>query len=489
MSRWVWTVALLSGLVLAQGTPGITRGGALKKRAYQTYAAATYYLDPTGSDSNPCVGTGTAACLTLNAVYAKIPRIVRHDITINVAAGSYTFDSRWDGVQFGTVNTSGITGPTVSIDGPALTAFTPATGTASGTLTVAATGSNPLPIFTDGAQTWTVNDLRGQFLTMTSGVYSGRSMPIVANTATTITTQAWSTTNPLAGDTYAIQTPAATITGTHSITGIVGNAGTISFRRLTLTSGASTTAPTMYAAYNTQNIILYLQNIQVLNPAGVLGAAASYRSTAWSGHPSSGAFYANATAGVAVYAVETAPVLGAAGYFVAYSGTTYAYYSHQRSQVMSQASIVAETAGAAAIAMVASGHQGDPNGVTFGSIHVRCPAGSTGVGLRQQGGGIWQANFEAVNCGTGLIVGQTRTIFAASPPQTTIIDGALTCTNTTTCVQILNGGRLNLVPVPTLTGVTNDYTIDGTTYTEAFFGALPSPPRIQSAAGSFLERN
>lgn len=77
-------LALLSTLAAAQ--PQVTRGGALKKRAYQTYAAVTLYVDPTGSDANSCTSSGTGACATLNGAYAKFPRFIRHNITVNVVA-------------------------------------------------------------------------------------------------------------------------------------------------------------------------------------------------------------------------------------------------------------------------------------------------------------------------------------------------------------------------------------------------------------------
>lgn len=486
----VTAIACGNGMTCSRdgGTGVLDIGG-----TYQTYGALTLYMDPTGNDSNACTDAGVGACLTLNGVYARIPQVVRHNVTVNVAAGSYAFSSRWDGLKIGTVNTSDLAGPLINIAGPAMTAFAPATGTASGTLTAATTGSNPAPVFTDSTQSWTVNDLRGQFMTATSGALSGKSMPIIANTATTITTQAWGATNPLTGVTYAIQTPAATITGSQSITGITGTSGTIRFTALTFTSSAAGTA-TMNAGYNEPivGLGLGLVNCRVIATGASGTAVLSTSSPEWLGSIISGGFYAESATGMAVYASAAAASV-TVNSFVAYSGTTYGYYADYVSRKLIRTNIAAETGGATATAIQLNGLAGSHSGLSYGGLYARCPSGSTGVGIKVLGGGLTQNSIEIVNCGTGLALGPSHTEVASNFVPVTAytfsdISGALTCTDTATCIGMQGGTRLHLAPAPTLVGVTNEYVIDGTSYTEAFFNAL-APRRILGVEDSLLKRD
>lgn len=76
MRSFLLLLVLWALSVFAQ--PTITRGGGLKKRAYQTYGAMTLYVDPSGSDSNAYTSSGTDACATLHGAMGKVPRFVRH---------------------------------------------------------------------------------------------------------------------------------------------------------------------------------------------------------------------------------------------------------------------------------------------------------------------------------------------------------------------------------------------------------------------------
>lgn len=85
MTRLLALSLLLSLGVAEAQDPVLVRGGALKRRAYQTYAPVTLYVDPTGSDSNPCTSSGTAACLTTTGALMKLPRnIMRENSTVGV---------------------------------------------------------------------------------------------------------------------------------------------------------------------------------------------------------------------------------------------------------------------------------------------------------------------------------------------------------------------------------------------------------------------
>lgn len=75
-----------------------------------------------------------------------------------------------------------------------------ASGTATGTLTASAG-----PVYTDGGQSWTTNDLAGKYLVMTSGAANGLAVVIASNTGTAITGTTSFTIAPGIADTYAIQ--------------------------------------------------------------------------------------------------------------------------------------------------------------------------------------------------------------------------------------------------------------------------------------------
>lgn len=214
MTRLVWLVLVLAGVTLAQ--PQVTRGGALKKRAYQTYGAMTLYVDPTGSDSGACTGTGTSACATINGAFAKLPKNIRHVVTVNIAAGTYASAVTLSGLAFSDAGSLIVQG--------SLTNLTPTTGSATGTIT-SYTGmdytTTSLGTLTDNGQTWTADEFKGAILTITSGAASGQSRIVVGNTATSLSLNS-SVTGLAAGATYALQLPSSIFTGNWSINGISG---------------------------------------------------------------------------------------------------------------------------------------------------------------------------------------------------------------------------------------------------------------------------
>lgn len=173
-----------------------------------TTAALTLYVDPLGSDSNACTSSGASACLTLQGVLNKIPKVLRHKVTVNVAAGNYTGFILSGFTQDQTVSST--TGGLYILG--TLANVTPATGSATGTATSGTAGSaQTFGTLTDSTQSWTVNDLVGRWISITGGTGSGALMVISSNTATTITVVGtW--TAPTGTSTYAIQEPASIIT-------------------------------------------------------------------------------------------------------------------------------------------------------------------------------------------------------------------------------------------------------------------------------------
>lgn len=216
---------LLAGTAVAQSV--VTRGNGLKRQDYQTYGTVTLYVDPTGSDANPCTASGTAACATINGALAKLPRFLRSNVVVNLAAGTYT-GATVEGFSMSN-------GVSLTLQGAAFKTWTPASGSATGTLTGYSAGTYPgYPAVTDSTQSWpalwSAGDylgVRGHFFTITGGTGAGQTRLIAQSTVTAMNLVAAFTTAPTAGSTYAIQEPSSIISDTAApltigtVTGIV----------------------------------------------------------------------------------------------------------------------------------------------------------------------------------------------------------------------------------------------------------------------------
>lgn len=200
-------IALALLLFAETGAAQNVERGPIRNVLTYTTADMNLFVDPTGSDSNPCTSTGTAACLTLQGAINKIPKGLRHGVNITPAAGNYA-GFTFSGFTIDPAFQRATTG--VSILG-ALVNSTVATGTATGTATGGTAGSGTTyGTLVDGAQTWTVNDLRGRIVTITGGTGAGQVRRIVSNTATTIVIGGnWTATTGTS--TYVIQDPSVFI--------------------------------------------------------------------------------------------------------------------------------------------------------------------------------------------------------------------------------------------------------------------------------------
>ncbi len=196
----------------ADGSNLRSRGDLLKDRQYRTNSNISLFVDPTGNDANACTSTGTAACLTIQAALNKSPKLLRHQLTVTVAAGNYAgFTVSGFTMDPSIQKTTG----GILIDG-VLGNVTPTTGSATGTATAGSAGSGTTyGTLTDSGATWTVNDtaLVGKLIVITGGTGSGQVKIIVSNTATVLTI-AGTWTAPTGTSTYAIQTPTSIVNST-----------------------------------------------------------------------------------------------------------------------------------------------------------------------------------------------------------------------------------------------------------------------------------
>lgn len=482
MTRFIYFLSLISALVLA-GEPQVTRGDALKRREYQTYSALTLYVDPTGSDSNACTASGTSACLTLQGALNKLPRFARHNITINIAAGTYSGDWTFQLDVDGQVNTSTI--PVIDVIGPSQVAFTPATGTATGTVTAVSQQAAPLSTLTDTGQSWTAHDLRGQFVRFTSG--SGGLKLIVDNTATVITYLSANSTAPSVGNTYSIETPAAMLSGAGrlNVNGRTSAVGiTLRFANVTLTNNSSTATLTLMS-----NLRPQFAGVRIINTSSGNGVTSGGTAGITSGV--SPGFYVGTDSGRAISLGNggNIPTLLSftAGAF-AYSASNAAYNSGYGLGAVASGNLVAETGSASGPALVHNGPttSGGSGGAATGVIAVRCPSGHSGVGAYINSGFEAQ-NFVAENCGTGVSVGGYSDTYGGLAHAQLYIRGNSTFTNVTTALAVTQGGRIYIPTSPTFTTVTNELSLDGTFFTYADLSAA-SPSVITNSYGSSISR-
>lgn len=197
---------LLCSSVFAQAAASVPAGGSpssgVPLSQFETLAAMNLFVSTTGNDSNSCTSSGAGACLTIQGALNKVPKIIRHAVNISVGTGNFA-GAYFDGFSIINDLNAPTTGAYVEIDGTT-TAFAVATGTSTGTATAGSAGSgSTFGTLTDGAQTWTANDLRGKLLHTIAGTGSGQFRIIEANTGTVITVTG-TMTAPANGTTYEI---------------------------------------------------------------------------------------------------------------------------------------------------------------------------------------------------------------------------------------------------------------------------------------------
>lgn len=261
-------LALIAVLALGQqgsgpDNGGITRGNFLRIPDYRTPGTGvqTYFVDPTGADTNNCTTSGTSACLTIQGALNKAPKLLRDQVTVNVAAGSYA-----GFIISGFTTDTGVQQATggLLING-ALVNSTLATGSATGTATGAgqsAGAGSTFGVLCDSTATWTANDLRGRFVTTLNP--ANAALVVSSNTATCITiVGTWAL--PVAGSTtYAIQDPSVTITSPANLAAPAGAPAQPIAAGIIIDTGSM--------MYNQPAILV--RNIRVANTTGSTGVLA-----------------------------------------------------------------------------------------------------------------------------------------------------------------------------------------------------------------------
>jgi len=212
--------AVISGnLILDGGTLSGALDAGIASTNLTLSTATTLCVDPAngGVNTNTCVPpSGTCAgintCATIQGALNRLGQTpwVAANVTIIIDGGTYNESPALTSLFL--APPVGSLAATITITGVKVTA-TLATGSATGTATATSAGGTNPPTqatMTDGAATWTINDLKGRIL-----LYNSSSMFICSNTATVITlcTNNASLSGTLA---YTIQDNAVPINGTGS---------------------------------------------------------------------------------------------------------------------------------------------------------------------------------------------------------------------------------------------------------------------------------
>jgi hypothetical protein len=440
----------------------------------KTTSSLTYYVATTGSDTNDGLTVGTPL-LTIQAAINKIPKIVQHNVTINIAAGTYSGQVFFEGF---TIASSAI----VTITGGNMTSSTLATGTATGTVGIvtAATNAN-LQSFQDLSQTWTPGDLRGRWVSIAG---STAYRIISGNTATSMTLVGAGTVT--AGQTYAIVEPAATITASTA-------------------SGVPTL--TVQCLTNKPNNNLQFLNLAIVNT----GASGVYAVQAYGGSVFSRcSATVSCSGGAAVkvdggYCTWSSSVAKHTGAGVGYVMAVNFLLSTSSDALGFNNSYFLSTGALTALADVVINNCGAVN--ALGAVFERTIARSQtillmhGIGKGQsqsQGftfvapvgntGTAWQLGFETSSAGGGysfmsinnLLATNFGTALLCTTPAQRAMVGTSVLTNCTTGFAASYGGQIRVTSTPVFSGVTNEFTLDGTAYTDAVVTATTPLPIISN---------
>lgn len=487
MKKITPVILALASLALAQA-PSVTRGGALLKKQYQTSAAVTLYVDGTlGADTNPCTASGASACATINGAISKLPDRIRHDVTINVAAGTYAEEiNLLEGQRFEGVNTSSATAyrsVRLSLTGAALTTYTPAAGNSSGTFTAPARSGGFVTV-TDASQGLTVDALRGRFITFTGT--GGGTYVISENTATTITFLS-NGTLPVTGTAYTLTTPSVIITGA-AVKQATMSLGTLSANYvLSNLEVTNTTKPAIKQAVPATSLVETLgwwtgSFMRITTGASISGAA--------QGGSLTDAYVSTTHASVAALSTAIPPnrvVVDGVAAAVALSTAQQRNFTHTLTDIRAN-----PTSTSAALAITGP-YVGAGAGASFAGLRIKCANTTLGTGLRVYsgasigfGGGSAAAPITITDCARAIQFGEFGG-YTNSGNSFTL--DTITCTNTYNCLYVTGGDKLMLGAI-SVSGVTQEILLDnnvpaGNIYTVTEFTAM-NPQRITTSLGTVI---
>lgn len=428
-----------------------------------TTAALTLYVDPTGSDSNNCTSSGTSACLTIQAAINKIPKMLKHLVTVNIAAGTYTgfiisgFMSD-NGVQqaAGGILIDGVLANSTLASGSA-------TGTALGAGQVAGSGST-FGVLCDSGAVWTVNDLRGRIITTASP--TNTAFIVSSNTSTCATIVGSWTVPVTAQTTYAIQDAAA----------IINTAVTLPATPLQASSATSAGAIIIGNTNNYRTNVIALRSLRFTNTTGrgitVGGESAIITQCQLISNATTGINNNSPVGSTADVQVTKVYILGPnnSAFVGLNSNAKAGRLSVNNTFVNTAGALLSLTGGALASLTASEGlnigsataaivaQPGNLN--TMSSCRVACATSATAgvfVGSTGSQSGVFTSTVDQLissdfsTCGIGIKVDGVGA---------SAIVHTLSGTMGTTGMSVVNGGTIKYTSSTTMTGTTQDISID-----------------------------
>ena len=495
----ILVVALLLGSLAFAGSPAapVSRGNFLRNPQYATQSALTLYVDPTGSDANPCTASGTAACLTLQAANNKIPKLVRHPVTVNVATGNYA-GLGVNGFSFDAADVTN--GAYINWVGTLITA-TVATGTATGTATGGTAGSTTGPVFgtlTDTGQAWTVDNLKGKIITITGGTGSGQQQIVSTNSATVITiTGTW--TAPVgASSTYAVQdwgSVVNTAVASSTVPGTTG--GNLVALRIDQNGAIRASLP-----FSTARAGAAINFTSMKFAPGTAGQTA-VRVNGSSQIAFSLCSINGNTTGNGINQLNSSQIFGDNNYITSPSFSAFsATFSNASSTnvywhgTLFEGSVNVVSPGSNGSISLCQVNNNNATGTAFivgssgatgsfiGSSIIKCTVAGASKGIMATNSGATVGLTVQLSTVTSCDIG----LLSDSAGSNIFLTGASTFTGTgaqTTGLKAILGGRIVIGTNPTISGYTADLTVDGTTMLFTDFTAL-LPTAVSTTKGSYI---
>lgn len=441
-----------------QSTTSVTQQNVNEKAT----AAVNLYVDPTGTDSDSCVSSGTAACLTIQRAWNNAVNFYNNSayaVTINVAAGTtYAAPilSGWNCMNGGSMLIQGALAASTNL----------ATGSATGTATGNSVGSNnTYSTLTDSGATWTTNDLAGRFITNNSVTRVIRS-----NTGTVITVVGGGTFTNTA---YTISDNNVTINSVATVT---------QPQDTSLGSGQATSGLWVFDNVCSHALTgpIAIKNIKIAVPEGTGGSINIQGPNQWvtldqvQVVPTSGSTVTTVhlKAGSKLATVDTAFMLGAVTtpYGIG-TPTTLGGPGYQFSTLDMSRSMMVSTSGTFAVAIPGTfssvyfkgwtkGLGAPPSGASYATnIQIDCNSVSSSYGIywAYLGGLNAIPAYPSLLVSNGDISNCTTAVYASYGGQVYLSN--VTGTSNTTALNPIVGGIIGISSNSTITGTT-EITVD-----------------------------
>jgi hypothetical protein len=488
-------LTLFASLAFAQAGPGPQSGGITRASFLRTYnystpgtGAQSYFVDPTGDDNNSCTEAGTAACLTIQGAINRIPKLLRDKVSVSVAAGSYAGFT-----LSGFTNDYGVqaTNAGLLIDGALANSTGLASGSATGTASGGTAGStSTFGTLTTAAAGWTVNDLRGRFITITGGTGVGQVKVIASNTATNITI-AGTWTAPTGTSTYAVQDSSVAITGcitappsgsgtvaaANSAIRVQGNAtgSTVTLRALSISAACS------FGVVQADSSSVVLNRLQFTSTAGTASrmtmGGGFMIDTVASTYSGATGTHINGAPLAAVNASVAGNVGNIAGPAVASGTIQNSLFQLGLGAINLSAYIRSTVLGLEIVNMAGSAVLLGSSITNLQGLHVDCTGAASAIGLSIAGnsnyiGGISPDHVDITDCFTGVnLVGP---VFVQSA-------NAMTVTGVTTGLVVKNGAQYTFTASGVLSPVVgNEIELDSAAVTSTFADIVGSGSCLNS---------